>query len=204
MGEEESDTPEANLDEVLDQPDFQNFVAAQLTWDRAMAEALVAASERYPGALAVGIMGRGHVVFGHGVAHQMSDLGVADGATLLPIAVGDDCSEIVPGMADAVFLVAEPHKPTPGPLLGVHIESADEGVRVAGVSEKSVAEQAGIQEGDVITMAGGQPTTRPAELIRVIRRQAPGTWLPLEILRGERPLEIIAKFPTERYGHGTE
>ena len=70
-------------------------------------------------------------------------------------------------------------------------------VQVMGVSEMSVAERAGIREGDYITMAAGQPTTRPAELKRVIRRQAPGTWLPLELLRDDEALEIIAKFPSE-------
>ncbi|MFQ3666935.1 MAG: ChaN family lipoprotein, partial [Sphingomonadaceae bacterium] len=49
------------------------FVDAQTVWDRAMAEALHAA--RQPGRIAIGIMGRGHVEGGHGVAHQLRALG---------------------------------------------------------------------------------------------------------------------------------
>ncbi len=58
---------------------FRYFVESQTTWDRAMAEAL--AQYVVPGAaaekpLVVGIMGSGHIRFGHGVPHQLRDLGV--------------------------------------------------------------------------------------------------------------------------------
>ena len=33
------------------------------------------------------------------------------------------------------------------------------------------------------------------ELIEIIQRQAPGTWLPLKILRGDSELELLARFP---------
>lgn len=78
-----------------------NFVAAQQTWDRAMAQALAA---RAGEALAVGIIGSGHLRHGHGVALQLRDLGVKRIATLLPVEAAR-CSELVPGLADAVFVL---------------------------------------------------------------------------------------------------
>lgn len=78
-----------------------NFVAAQQTWDRAMAQALAA---RAGDALAVGIIGSGHLRHGHGVALQLRDLGVKRVATLLPVEAAR-CSELVPGLADAVFVL---------------------------------------------------------------------------------------------------
>ena len=49
----------------------------------------------------------------------------------------------------------------------------------------------------VITAAAGFPTTTTGDLIEVIGRQAPGTWLPLEVLRSDVPLKLIAKFPQQ-------
>jgi hypothetical protein len=38
----------------------------------------------------------------------------------------------------------------------------------------------------------------PADLVTIVRRQAPGTWLPLAVRRGEQSLEVVARFPAER------
>ena len=58
---------------------FKGFLDNQLTWDRAMAEALsleVSQDVRRNPTLVVGIMGSSHVRFGHGVPHQLECLGV--------------------------------------------------------------------------------------------------------------------------------
>jgi len=36
------------------------------------------------------------------------------------------------------------------------------------------------------------------DLMEVVARQAPGTWLPLSIRRDGQEIDIIAKFPTPR------
>ena len=81
---------------------FQRFVAAQLAWDRAMAEAIVAALERYPGHQFVGVMGRGHAAPG-AVPHQLRALGVDATAVLLPWDIEPGCEPPPPGSASAVF-----------------------------------------------------------------------------------------------------
>ena len=83
---------------------LENFVAAQQTWDRAMAQALAA---RAGEVLAVGIIGSGHLRHGHGVALQLRDLGVKSIGTLLPVESGK-CNELVRGLADAVFVLPLP------------------------------------------------------------------------------------------------
>lgn len=93
-------------------PAFARFVAAQLTWDRAMAEALAAARDTISGggdALVVGIIGRGHLDHRWGVPHQLEDLGAADAAVLLPMARDDTCRGLSGTIADAVFV----YKPLP-------------------------------------------------------------------------------------------
>jgi len=180
-----------------DSEQFQRFVEAQLFWDRAMAEVIATArrGRRHP--LVVGIMGQGHVEYRYGVAHQLAALGVDDVATALPWHVDADCRMPDAGIADAVFGVAPPFKLVPPPRLGVMVSVADTGVRIEQVIRQSIADATGLQVGDVIENAAGVSVRRPADLVAVIRRQAPGTWLPLTVRRAEQVYELLARFPTE-------
>ena len=65
---------EAALADAMKEPQFQRFVEAQLTWDRAMAEALAGAKRTFSDATIVGVLGSGHVQDGYGVPHQLKDL----------------------------------------------------------------------------------------------------------------------------------
>jgi S1-C subfamily serine protease len=87
----------------------------------------------------------------------------------------------------------EPERPRP--RLGVRIETTDAGIRVGRVIEGSIAEAAGIKAGDVIVAAAGFPVDKVADLIEIVGRQAPGTWLPIGVRRDGKRLEIIARFP---------
>ncbi len=185
------------IDEILASDKFAHFVDAQLTWDRAMAEALAAAARRDPSALVVGIAGRGHIEYGYGIPHQLGSLGIVNIETLLPIDAGTDCDMLEANLADAVFVVdpSGDAPPKPRARLGVLIETADDGVRVLEVVDDSVAAVAGIRVGDIIKSAAGFSTATASELIEIVGRQAPGTWLPLEILRDGEVLKPTARFP---------
>lgn len=178
--------------------EFLNFVDSQTTWDRAMAEAMAkrlgdAAAER---PLVVGIMGGGHIRNGYGVPHQLRDLGVKRIGTLLPFSAEGDCKEIAPGFADAVFALpqAQSEKPPP-PRLGVRLEQAKDGVTIVDVTEGSLAEKTGLRAGDSIAMIAGVPVTRLAAVIGAVRAQPDGTWLPIQVKRGGKPLDFVIKFP---------
>ncbi|WP_374682188.1 ChaN family lipoprotein [Accumulibacter sp.] len=181
---------------------FARFVDSQLAWDRAMAEVL--AGQAAPTAsggkpLLVGIMGSGHLRFGHGVPHQLRDLGVRSIGTLLPLAAASPCDELVPGLADAVFAVPTPPRTAPEPpRLGVTLESKDGRVLIASVSKGSLAEKSGLQDGDRILAVAGQPLNGLTSLLNSIRQQPPGTWLPLHIERAGEKLEIIVRFPAQQ------
>jgi hypothetical protein len=191
-----SDVSDEDIDEILEDPGFQRFVEAQLTWDRAMAEALAIARRSGGNPLVVGIVGRGHAEHGWGIPRQLEDLGISDTAVLLPVARAADCTALVPGVADAVFVVEEADEPErPRPRLGVRIETTDTGVRVGEVVEGSIAETAGLKAGDIVVAAAGFPVNNVGNLIEVVHRQAPGTWLPLTVRRGGKTLEMIARFP---------
>ena len=130
---------------------------------------------------------------------SLGRLGVDTVDVLLPLNADDECDSLPAGLADAVFVVdadgaaAAP----PRPRLGVFIEDGEDGVKVLQVVEDSVAAASGIEEGDLIQSAAGFDTRSSAELIEIIQRQAPGTWLPLRLLRGDEAIDKVARFPRQ-------
>ena len=91
------------------------FIRAQQVWDRAFACNIanyIAAAEGPP-PLVVGIIGRGHLDYGHGTPHQLRDLGIQDVAVLAPSeAVTLDLAEMA-GLGEAVFRLERPEEPAP-------------------------------------------------------------------------------------------
>ena len=162
-----------------------------------MAETLATAHRINPSALVVGIIGRGHLEYGYGIPHQLADLGIDGVEVLIPLTAKDTCDPLDPEFATAVFVVdaEDAAESPPGPRLGVFIENDDSGVRIKEVIEGSVAGASGLLADDIILHAAGFETTTTTELIEVVKRQAPGTWLPLTIRRGDEELQVIAKFP---------
>jgi len=178
---------------------FGYFVEAQTTWDRAMAEALarhVVAGSAPGKPLAVGIMGSGHIRYGHGVPHQLRALGVKDIGTLLPVPFDFDCKELRAGLADAVFALPEiaTAKPEP-PRLGVRLEESEGGVRIADVTAGSLAERTGLKAGDRLLEVAGVDAKKLTPVIAAIRQQPAGTWLPMRVQRGSETLDLVVRFP---------
>lgn len=82
-------------------PAFDRFVRAQQTWDRAFACNIATALGANPEALVIGIIGRGHMEYGHGTPFQLADLGVGDVGLLLTSDTDFTPSETP--IADGVF-----------------------------------------------------------------------------------------------------
>jgi len=183
------------------QPEFRRFLESQLLWDRAIAEGMSEAAVRHPGAVVVGLMGSGHVVHGWGVSHQLQALGRPAPLALLPFEHDGDCAQLAGGakerLADAVFGVATPPRvAAPArPRLGITLEPAAGGVGIAEVANGSIAKRAGLEKGDVILVIAGRAPKSAADVAAAVMRQAPGTWLPIEVQRGEQRLELVARFP---------
>lgn len=176
--------------------DFRFFVESQTVWDRAMAEVLARQVGAGGKPLVVGVMGSGHVRYGHGVPHQLRDLGVSKVGTLLPMGAGSDCKDSRAGIADAIFaLPAQAGDKPPPPRLGVRLEQKGESVVVTEVTGGSLAERTGIQGGDVLAVMAGSPVKRINAAIRLIRQQPEGTWLPIQVQRGEERIDLVVKFP---------
>jgi uncharacterized iron-regulated protein len=179
-------------------PGFRFFVESQTTWDRAMAEALASRMKSTTGTqpLVVGIMGAGHVRHGYGVIHQLRDLGVTNVGGLIPADADSDCSELKPGYADAVFAVpATLAEQAPPPRLGVRLEVAEGSVRVVDVEAGSLAEKTGVKAGDRIVSVAGSPASAVSNVVAAVRGALPGSWLPLQVRRGDSNIDLIVKFP---------
>ena len=189
---------EAALADALKEPEFKRFVEAQLTWDRAMAEALAGAKREFADATIVGVLGSGHVADGHGVPHQLKDLGVTILTTIIPESVDTACKLVGTSYADIVFTLPPADKTSAPerPRLGVLLAQGDGAPRINNVARGSVAEAAGLQAGDHVVRAAGLKTRNPDDLVEIVGRQAPGTWLPLSIRRDGQEIDLIAKFPT--------
>jgi hypothetical protein len=162
-----------------------------------MAQGIADAARQKPGAVVVGLMGSGHVIHGWGVSHQLQQMGLEAPLSLLPWDRDGDCATLVPGLADAVFGVAEPPRAVQvaRPRLGITLEPAENGVRIGAVTAGSIAERTGLRKGDLIIEIAGVRPEQAIEVAAAVMRQAPGTWLPLKIQRGSRTLELVAKFP---------
>ncbi len=196
--EARTEPDEQALADILKQPEFKRFVDAQLTWDRAMAEALAAAKHKFSDAIIVGIVGSGHVEGGYGISHQLKDLGVADIAAFIPESTESACKLVGTSYADAMFTLAPASEGTSEPerpRLGILLADGDGAPRIDRVVPNSVAEATGLKAGDHVVRAAGLETRTTDELIEVVGRQAPGTWLPLSIRRDGQEIEFIAKFP---------
>jgi uncharacterized iron-regulated protein len=182
-------------------PAFRFFVESQITWDRAMAEALarqINTSSEVRRSLIVGVMGSGHVRDGNGVLHQLRDLGVSNVGTLLPVNARLDCTRIKRGLADAVFALPDiPRDKAPAPRLGIRLEETEGEARLAEVLPGTLAEKTGLQRGDRIVSIAGEPVTKMSTVVAAVRAQPAGTWLPLQINRNGQMLEFVVKFPRQ-------
>lgn len=64
------------------------------------------------------------------------------------------------------------------------------GVYVAGISEGGAAEDAGLQEGDIIIKVGGEEVNTSPELQEQVGKYRPGDRIELSVLRGGKPLNL--------------
>jgi len=80
----------------------------------------------------------------------------------------------------------------------VRLEEVEGGVRLAEVTAASLAESSGLRRGDRIVSLAGAPVTRAGNVVAAVRLQPAGTWLPLQVRRGEETLDLVIKFPPQQ------
>lgn len=186
--------------DIKQDPSFLRFIQSQQVWDRAMAEVAHEAVTKDDKPMFVGVLGAGHIMGGHGVPHQLRDLGTRKVLSLMPWDGVIECEQLAPGFADYAFGLAQRNSDDDKkshPLLGVYLEEAENGVGVRKVVKDSVAEKTGIRDKDVIVTIAGRPAREVKDVIEQVKATAFGTWLPLTIRRDGETLELVAKFPPQ-------
>jgi type II secretory pathway component PulC len=79
------------------------------------------------------------------------------------------------------------------PCLGVRFNSWNDGISITSIFEKSGAEVSGLQAGDMLIKANGEPYKFTRQFDRMIKTQKPGSFLDLEYKRGEEILTTKAE-----------
>jgi uncharacterized iron-regulated protein len=175
---------------------FRRFVESMLLWDRSFAQGIAERLKRDDKLIVVGIMGAGHLQGGVGVRRQLDGLGVQRVKVLLPWDSDESCAGLTAELADALFGIASPgEQQDKQPRLGVALEDNDGKVRVGKVVEGSIAQHAGLRQDDIIETMAGERVADAGDVIAMIGRTAPGTWLPITVRRGSEQVEVIARFP---------
>jgi len=185
---------------ALLEPEISYFIQGQLAWDRAMAGGIMNALARDKIETVVGVMGAGHIIPTMAVPYQLSALGVKKTLSLMPWDDSMPCEDFSDEFADYVFGVDKKgvhgrKGPYSRARLGVYLEMAELGVQITRVVDDSVAAKTGLQKDDIITEIAGKPATDVRDVVNAVNAMAPGTWLPIEILRLKKKIQYVAKFP---------
>ena len=176
------------------------FLQGQLAWDRAMAGGVIKALAHEKIETIVGVMGAGHIIPTMSVPYQLSFLGVKDTVSLMPWDDSMPCDDFSDEFADYVYGVDKKDVhgrkgPYSRARLGVYLELVELGVQITRVVDDSVAAKTGLQKDDIITEIAGKPATDVRDVVNAVNAMAPGTWLPIEILRLKKKIQYVAKFP---------
>ncbi len=190
----------------MDDAQWDAMIAAQSTWDATMAfQAVKALGE--PGrqdAVLVVLVGSGHVVYGLGIQYQAQYQAARHFqgkiATVVPVNVrdgeGHDVKTVQASYADFVWGVPAQTDPL-YPSLGLSANPMEErkALKVILVSEKTPAEKAGVQVGDVIVSLDGTAVPDKETLNRLVAAKRWGDEAVLTVKRGNetKTLRIVLR-----------
>ncbi len=154
---------------------FETFLQVQLLWDTGMAQAAARYLEAHPGRRVVVLAGDGHALRS-GIPERLAQRNPVASAVVLQ---GVHSAAY---LEDGDFLLdSKPLELPRAGLLGVMLESDDDGVKVAGFSENSAAGAAGIQARDRILAVDGQRVKGFADVKLVLLHKRPGDTVSVEI-----------------------
>ena len=168
-----------------------SMIAAQSTWDATMAFNSVKALKEHggPDTVMVVLVGSGHVVYGLGIQRQAARHFDGKVATVVPVNVrddeGHDFKTVQASYADFVWgLPAQTDAIYPSLGLSSSPVEGEKALKVILVSEKTPAEKAGVQVGDVIDSFDGAPVPDKEALNRLVAAKRWGDEVVLAVKRG--------------------
>jgi hypothetical protein len=157
---------------------FDFFYQAQILWDEAMAESIDSFLKRNPEYRMVVMTGNGHLAFGSGIPKRTARRNGFDYTILL------NDAEVEKGAAD--YLLFPGTIPMEGsPKLMVMLQEEKGRVSIAGFSEGSISQKAGLQKDDII-LSVDQVAVRTVDDVRLeLLFKKRGEPVKLRVLRRE-------------------
>ena len=187
---------------------LEGFRRVQTLWDEAMAESVVRYLESPPGKSRrlVVVAGGNHIRHGFGIPRRVfrrlptSYTLIGSKELDIPEEKQDRLMDVeIPGfpMPPYDFLLFTEYEDLamPGVKLGVLLDEAEGKVRVKAVLPNSVAEAAGLLEGDVLVAFDGIPLEEAFDLIYEVKQKRPGDRSVLQIERDGKGQTVEVRFP---------
>lgn len=167
---------------------LERFILVQSLWDTQMAFSALH-WQRATGRTMIILAGSVHVEYGHGISYRLRML--ESTARILTLTPWRGTHPPDPTAADIFF-----HCPDNPQRLGLVLTWKDERALISSVLPGSLAEQAGLLPGDILTTANDMPISS-MEILHRAGMEAVGTKQPLrlEVLRGDMLLNLNIVFP---------
>lgn len=170
---------------------FEYFTQSQILWDETMAHSIDNYLKEHPGYQIVVLAGVGHIIYDSGIPYRTYRLNGKNYVTLIPNSVTLD--ETV----GTFVLFPKPLSPPPAPKLGVILDEIDNKVKIKEIKAESVAEKAGLKEGDIIISMDEWEINNIADVRIFLVGRKEGEAVKIKILRrrflfGYKELEIFA------------
>ncbi|MGE3840555.1 MAG: ChaN family lipoprotein [Vicinamibacterales bacterium] len=186
----------------LSSEQWEGMYRAQSTWDAAMGYGAVKALEDTPdpNAIAVVLIGAGHVAYGLGAERQAALWFKGRQASLIPVPVTDESGKptdpVRASYANFVWGVMAESAPA-YPVLGLSTSSQKEGdaYKVIGVSKGSLAESSGFKVGDFLVSLDDAAIDDVETLNRLMAQKRWGDAAAFRIRRGSEvvPIRVLLR-----------
>ena len=182
-------------DHKMGQTMLDGFQRVQTLWDETMAQNLAnyLNTEGKDRQVLV-IAGGNHVRYGFGIPRRLF--------RRIPVSyllIGSEELDIPADKQDRLMNVIKPNYPmppyqyltfteyedlpNPGVKLGIMLDTTDGGLIIKGVVPESIAEQNGLEEGDILTRIDDQILTEPFDLIYELQQKKAGDKIKLALIR---------------------
>jgi len=182
-------------DHKMGQTMLDGFQRVQTLWDETMAQNLANyLKNQGKDRQVLVIAGGNHIRYGFGIPRRLfrhipvSYLLIGSEELNIPKDKQDRLMNVVKPkypMRPYDFLTFTKYEdlPDPGVKLGIMLDKADGGLIVKGVVPGSIAEQQGLQEGDILTQIEDQILTEPFDLIYELQQKKAGDKIELTLIR---------------------
>jgi aminopeptidase N len=170
---------------------FENFYQSQILWDETMAHSVAGFLKEKPGYQMVVLAGAEHVMYDSGIPKRVGRLTGREYTTIIN-GVYDD------GIANYVLFPGELSPPFTAKL-GVLLEGKEGRVVVKGFTPGSIAQDAGLKEGDLIVSIDGMKVETISDAKIALFDKRPGQTAKVGIRRkrflfGEKDMEFTVAF----------